>query len=456
MESALLDMAVKGTIVLALTGAVAASMRSRSAAMRHLVWSTGTAAVVALPALAMLLPRWSVAMMPVRSASAIEGAPAVVGVMAGSPQVWVILWAVGTVLVLAVFVIGRLRVRLLARDALRMEYGPWFALATRLAGEMGVAHGVRLLLSRHSVMPMMWGVFRPTILLPREADGWSEALKRDVILHELAHVQRHDYLSQMVAWLACALYWFNPLAWFAARRLRLERERACDDRVIEAGSSPCDYATHLLAVTCWRATGFVGTPALGMAGASALADRLRAILEAGRSRHRVSRRLAIGHGALTALLIVPLAVLHPVSPPAPAPVADDPGGVLPLPPSVTAPRQRASGPLAKPAATAAEPAPVARPAPTLKSPQKSSPAATPTPAAISTPAATPTSVVTPGRPGMAIAIVADARMLSRVNLVMKAQPESCPESKDHEADDIHDVRTSRTKLVSVPRPVLTP
>ena len=85
-------------------------------------------------------------------------------------------------------------------------------------------------------MPIACGVIRPTVVLPAAADDWPDDRVRVVLLHELAHVRRRDCLTQAVADAACAVFWFNPLAWMAVRELRRERERACDDMVLAAGT----------------------------------------------------------------------------------------------------------------------------------------------------------------------------------------------------------------------------
>ena len=85
-------------------------------------------------------------------------------------------------------------------------------------------------------------------MLPDAARQWSGEQLRSVLLHELAHIKRRDTIVQLLAQVACALHWFNPLVWFAAWRLHVERERACDDLVLASGVRPSAYAGHLLDV----------------------------------------------------------------------------------------------------------------------------------------------------------------------------------------------------------------
>jgi beta-lactamase regulating signal transducer with metallopeptidase domain len=95
---------------------------------------------------------------------------------------------------------------------------------------------------------MTAGIFRSVIVLPRDAEVWNEERQWFVLAHELAHIRRRDGILQPIHQLACALYWFNPLIWVASKRLQLERERACDDEVLQLGANADDYASHLLEI----------------------------------------------------------------------------------------------------------------------------------------------------------------------------------------------------------------
>ena len=189
---------------------------------------------------------------------------------------------------------------------------PWAATARRLARLSGVprTHFVR---AESITMPMAAGYLRPTVALPAEADAWPDERVTSVLLHELAHIRRRDCLTQLAASTTCALYWMNPLAWYAARALRRERERACDDAVLAAGTAGPTYAEHLLDVA--RAARHVTTPTwsggVAMAHRSELEGRLMAILDDARNRQSVSYGAAGVAGILCLALVAPLAALDP-------------------------------------------------------------------------------------------------------------------------------------------------
>jgi carboxyl-terminal processing protease len=146
------------------------------------------------------------------------------------------------------------------------------------------------------------------VLLPIEATGWTKERLRAVLLHELAHVQRFDCLTQWLAQLARAVHWFNPLAWLAVRELRREQELACDDRVLRTGLLAADYAEHLLAMASRRpAYRFATGVALAMARPAKIHRRLRSILDPGRNRNALTRRGTCATIAVAVALLIPLA-----------------------------------------------------------------------------------------------------------------------------------------------------
>ena len=223
------------------------------------------------------------------------------------------IWAAGVGLVFCAYLLGVLRVRRVARRGRPLAGRDWLELLSSLAGELGVRTPVRLLAASGPAMPMTWGTRRPVILLPADADQWSPARRRDVLLHELAHVARRDCLVQLVAVCACAAYWFHPLVWLAAARLRVERERACDDRVLAAGVTPSTYAGHLLDIArALRAASLTGLASIAMARPSQLGSRLLDVLDPARRREGLTRRFALSAAGVAALVVLPLAVVHPV------------------------------------------------------------------------------------------------------------------------------------------------
>ena len=124
----------------------------------------------------------------------------------------------------------------------------WSDVSRRLSRDYGLRRPVLLLQGEHPTLLGTWGLRQAKMILPREAREWPADRVRIVLGHELAHIQRRDWLVQLAAELLRAVYWFNPLVWIACRRLRQESEQACDDAVLRLGVEGRDYATHLLDV----------------------------------------------------------------------------------------------------------------------------------------------------------------------------------------------------------------
>ena len=405
--SGALVLIVKVTLLIAAGAAIAMLLRRRSAAARHFVWALTLAGTLAVALLTPIAPRLPVRILkaPVtspdlavargaggdiaatvadpatavpapssaghvasrnagRAASHHETAVAPLHAPAASTanpierhaaliSPWTLgawsaaLWLGGALAVLLWCGLGRLGLARLARRALPIEGEAWRALLEAARVQTGVRRSLRLGRATAVGAPVTWGWSRPVILFPIDVESWPLERRRVALLHELAHVARNDYVTQLIASAACALYWFMPPVWLAARRLRVESEHACDDRVLSGGTPAGEYASHLLAVARGaRDLRLGGAVAVSMARRSYLEGRLLAVLDETRVRHMLSRGAAAAALAALMLALVPLAGLEPAA--ATAPTASS------TPTATTAPTSSAT-PAVATAPTAAVP-----------------------------------------------------------------------------------------------------
>jgi beta-lactamase regulating signal transducer with metallopeptidase domain len=377
----LLSFSLRATVLLAGAWLATRLLRQASAATRHLIWTATIAGVLTLPLLSAFGPAWNVPLFTVTAkvpapvpsletpAPAVAPDPAAVASttrpgeslpivapatesaavtpswterVAGqlSPRVVVAFaWLLLAALMLSRLAVANLRVSSWQRSSRPVEDGRWLTLVRRLTRAYGIERPVVLLENGETDVPVTWGIVYPVILLPAAADEWDEEQRVAVLTHELAHVKRFDALSQLLAQLALALLWFHPLVWMAVRRMRLEREHACDDFVLIAGARASRYADDLLAFA--RRLTRPSAPAaaaLAMARRSELEGRLLAILDPAMKRTAV-RRARVGLLALGVLaLAVPLAAFRPAArvttvATATASMAEAPASV-PVPPTV--------------------------------------------------------------------------------------------------------------------------
>jgi hypothetical protein len=157
-----------------------------------------------------------------------------------------------------------------------------------------------------SEMPFACGFLKPTIVLPADCETWSPDRRRAVLLHELAHVKRHDLVGHTLGRFACALYWFHPLVWTAAKQLRNESERACDDLALSCGARASDYAEHLLDIVTSVRRDSTPAVALAMARRKEFEGRMLAILDP-ELRHSMPSR-GQSAGLIGSLAVIALVV----------------------------------------------------------------------------------------------------------------------------------------------------
>ena len=311
-DSTLALLVLKMTALLVAGAAVAATLRRSSAGARHLVWLATLAGLLVMPAALRyaplqfpILPR---SMLDTQgpamnttpeppplyerarrvegsSPEALSARPA----QAATPSAWhpvmslrrglLAAWAGGATLLLGYLAVGVLSVRRIIRSARPLDAAPWRSLLAEVADRLDLTDLPRLLASDRASVPFVFGLWRPTVVLPAEARDWTEERRALVLSHELAHLKRCDPVGHALGRAACALYWFHPLVWVAARRLRAESERACDDLVLRNGVRASDYADHLLDILVAVRHNTVPGAAVAMARRKEFEGRLLAILD---------------------------------------------------------------------------------------------------------------------------------------------------------------------------------
>lgn len=356
---------LKASLVLALAQLIASSVRSLSAAAKHLLLTAGMAAFLVVPLFTWFGPEWRVTVETLPAPATLRAAmPAGAQVLSVSPapirdsprafgpvEAAALLWMLGTLAVLVHLIRSATRVGLIVAAAVP----PSARLAGLLADArrcLAVAAPVRVLRSDRILVPMVWGVRSGTLLLPEAAEEWTDEHLRATFIHELGHLQRLDYVSLGLMNLVSALLWFHPQVWLARRHALLAGERACDDLVLRAGARASEYASHLLHVAGMTPRRESLSALLAMSRPSQLEGRMQAILSTSINRQSIGgKRLMISFVSFLAV-IVPLSVMQIAAQPA-APVQTRAPKQVAAPAPVVAPVKEVAVASAAPAVAAA-------------------------------------------------------------------------------------------------------
>jgi uncharacterized protein (TIGR03435 family) len=164
-----------------------------------------------------------------------------------APDALLAVWAMGAVALLAIWIARWRRLAAIARQSTPLTAGPIVDMLLVIERRGGVTRPIAVASSESSLEPGVFGVLTPTLVWPaRLSDHLSSVQIEAILAHEVTHVRRHDNLAALVHLLAQAAFWFHPLVWWIGARLVDERERACDEAVVGAGSERQTYAEGIL------------------------------------------------------------------------------------------------------------------------------------------------------------------------------------------------------------------
>lgn len=302
--------------------------RTTRAAMRHALLTAALAVSLALPMASIIVPSSRVVRVPVMmgritesstlpshrgiapSADSISTPPgdkiATRSSRISASSLLIAGWLAGTLLYLLPVFVGLWQLQGLTRVGLVWQDGR--AIARRFAADAHIHRSIEVRLHEALSGPVSFGLMRPTIMLPTDALTWTQDDLSRAITHELEHIRRCDWVSQCLARVACACYWFHPLVWGASRQIALEAELACDDAVLQK-TEATDYADQLVSLA-QRMSISPNVAWIMMANRRDLVMRIAAVLDRRRRRGRIKSSSLTIVCVASALLVAALSPLR--------------------------------------------------------------------------------------------------------------------------------------------------
>lgn len=312
----LIEIWLRGLVLSSIIALTWPFLRPASAALRYFMRSAVFLGLVAMPVLEIVFPSW-----PILPLSVLASQERCLAFLCETMQVGPFMfsladligltWAVIASAFLLQIAIWLSSLRRITFRAFEVDSGPIFEAFELARIRLKLKpKAIKLYVTKSSILPMTWGFWRCSIMVPEETMGWPHAQRLSVFLHELAHVRRRDCLMAALEQVACALHWFNPLSWLAARANRIDREYACDDVVLRSGVKPSDYAQHLLTSATQRLDA-LPVAAYFNSRKKPLRRRIEAVLKREGVRRRLTFLEACSALVVVSAFAVPVALLEP-------------------------------------------------------------------------------------------------------------------------------------------------
>ena len=262
----LLELFLKSTLILSMALSVTYLLRNQPAKLKHFFLSISLIALIFLPLVCRFIPVWNTNLFPSARQNYQAGeyfyspqnfsstgehqilpgekirlakntTPHILphtgqnisllrldnGILSAS---LVVIWLAGITCLLLRILSGLLGVKKLTKNGILMKKYPWEYLLTIFCSQNSLKRKVNLIKNHKVKTPMTYGILKPVVLMPPGSESWPLNQCSPILFHELFHIKRGDFLIKLLGWIACTIFWFNPLTWIVFKKLKIEQEKA--------------------------------------------------------------------------------------------------------------------------------------------------------------------------------------------------------------------------------------
>lgn len=302
---------IKPAIILFIISVLWWLLRKRSASLQHFVLSLGVISILLLTLLAIFLATTDIVILPPFAHSLqlpVEWLDGINGWLQQHSSANELLWIAAIYLLPACSMIAYLMLGVVGlwwqtRKAEAVNSPELQIQLVALCELVDIKRPVKLIVMRDLDSPQTWGLLRPVIMLPRAALLWDEDKQLSVLIHELGHIARWDWITQLLVKMVCACFWFLLPIWWIARQIYQQAEMACDDYVFKLRDKHLVYAQNLLAIASDSEPARF-SESLHMRGQSPVYSRIMALLDKQRPHQPVAMETAQYWVLCSAVLLV--------------------------------------------------------------------------------------------------------------------------------------------------------
>lgn len=287
---------MKPGMILLMIAALWFCLRKKSAALQHFVLSLGVVSVLVLPLLTSVLPtiEWKLlptfAAISAHSLLGLENSYQWLSVDFDQRDFFLLLglYLVVAISILFYLLLGIIGLAQQTKITQPVASAELLKQLDELRELLDISRKVTLVSSRAVTSPQTWGLWRPVIMLPREALVWDQDKQLSVLIHELGHITRWDWLTTMAVKITCACFWFLVPLWWFARQIYHQAEIACDDYIYKLRDKHLIYARNLMDIAESGSARNEINSALSMRGHSPIYLRIIAVLDKQRAHQPVA------------------------------------------------------------------------------------------------------------------------------------------------------------------------